>query len=837
MEQITQNGEEQTEEQLPEVEAVSSSDLPEALPVLPLRETVAFPQMVTPLAVGQERSVRLVDDVLTRDRMLVMVASRDPELELPGPDDVYRVGVLGTVARMLKMPDGTLRCLVQGGMRVRLDDFTQTEPYLIARIHEEPDVVVPSAELDALTRHVQNTFASIIEGVPYLPEELQIAIANVDDPSTLSYMIAGALRIKIEERQELLEEVDVTKRLRRLSEILAREQEVMELGSKIQSQVQSEMDKGQREYFLRQQLKAIQDELGEADEMQAEINELREQLEQADLPEHARKAAERELSRLERIPPAAAEHGVIRSYLEWILSLPWNVQTEDNLDLQHARQVLDEDHYDIDKVKERILEYLAVRKLKPDSKGSILCFVGPPGVGKTSLGRSIARALGRKFERISVGGVRDEAEIRGHRRTYIGALPGTIIRALRDAGSKNPVFMIDEIDKMGMDFRGDPSSAMLEVLDPEQNESFRDHYLDLPFDLSNIIFITTANILDTVPPALRDRMEVIQLAGYTAEEKHHIARRYLVPRQIERNGLTPERIEITDEAIDVVIEEYTREAGVRNLERELGSLCRKVAREFAEGKAKSKVIVDATKVRELLGRRRFFAETRRRTSEPGVATGLAWTPFGGEVLFVEATAFRGSGQLTITGQLGDVMKESAQAALSWVRSHLNQLNPDLPEDYFQKHDIHVHVPAGAIPKDGPSAGITMATAIASLISGRPVREDTAMTGELTLTGQVLPIGGLKEKALAAQDADIRRVIAPKLNEQDTEEIPEHLRKDLEFIWVERMEEVLENALAEPPGSDGRGPGSKKEKASASADGARRRRAAEKVEARGKRKKR
>jgi ATP-dependent Lon protease len=782
-------------------EPVGAVTLPDALPVLPLKETVAFPNTMTPLAVGQERSVRLVNDALGRDRMLVMVASRDSEVEEPGGDDVYRVGVAGVIARMLKMPDGTLRILVQGGQRVQIEEFVSEQPYLVARIHEEPEIVELSSELEALTRHIQTTFLSIIEGVPYLPEELQIAIANVDDPETLSHMIAGSLRIKVEEKQELLEEPNVTKRLRRLSELLAREQEVMELGSKIQSEVQSEMDKTQREYLLREQLKAIQRELGEEDEVQAEINDLREKMDEAGLPEDVRRQAERELSRLEKMPSAAAEHGVIRTYLEWIVELPWSKATEDNLDIPHARKILDADHYDIEKVKERILDHLAVRKLKPDSRGSILSFVGPPGVGKTSLGKSIAKALGREFERISVGGVRDEAEIRGHRRTYIGALPGTILRALRDAGSNNPVFMIDEIDKMGADFRGDPASAMLEVLDPEQNSSFRDHYLDLPFDLSNVMFITTANVLETIPAPLRDRMEVIQLSGYTSEEKHEIARRYLVPRQIERNGLTPEQIEIKDEVIDLVIREYTREAGVRNLERELGTVCRKVAREFAEGKTKRRVTVTPAKARVWLGKRRYFSEARLRTREPGVATGLAWTPVGGEVLFVEATDYQGAGKLIITGQLGDVMKESAQAALSYVRAHIKQLKPDLPPDYFQTHDLHIHVPAGAIPKDGPSAGVAMATALASLISGRPVRNDTAMTGELTLTGQVLPIGGLKEKALAAQAAGITRVIAPKLNQQDIEDIPAHLRKDLEFIFVDRIKQVLDNALE--PESAGR----------------------------------
>jgi ATP-dependent Lon protease len=805
------------------VELQGSSQLPDALPVLPLREMVAFPNTMMPLAIGQERSVKLVNDVLSADRLLVMVASKDPNIEVPGPDDIYRVGVAGVVARMLKMPDGTLRILVNGGQRVRIDDFMRTDPYLVARIHEEPDVIKPTSELEALVRHVQNTFSAIIEGVPYLPEELQIAVANVDDPSMLASMIASSLRIKPEEKQALLEESDVTKRLRRLSELLAREMEVMELGSKIQSQVQSEMDKAQREYFLRQQMKAIQEELGEVDETQAEINELRENMEEAGLPDYVREQAERELSRLEKLPTAAAEHGVIRTYLEWIISLPWSKSTEDNLDLRHAHKVLDEDHYDIEKVKERILEHLAVRKLKPDSRGSILSFVGPPGVGKTSLGRSIARALGRKFERISVGGVHDEAEIRGHRRTYIGAMPGTIIRALRDAGSNNPVFMIDEIDKMGTDFRGDPASAMLEVLDPEQNQSFRDHYLDLPFDLSRVLFITTANVLEAIPGPLRDRMEVIQLAGYTAEEKHQIARRYLVPRQIERNGLTPSQIEIKDEVIDLIIEEYTREAGVRNLEREIGSICRKVAREFAEGKAKRKVTVTAAKARQMLGKRRFFSEARRRTSEPGVATGLAWTPVGGEVLFVEATDYPGSGKLNITGQLGDVMRESAQAALSFVRAHAAELNPDLPEDYFRTHDLHIHVPAGATPKDGPSAGVAMATALASLISRRPVRDDTAMTGELTLTGQVLPIGGLKEKALAAQAAGIKRVIAPRLNQQDIDEIPAHLRKELEFVFVDRIEDVLKEALADDGASrDGRRPSrARARRSSASRNGTRR----------------
>ncbi|HET9121318.1 MAG TPA: endopeptidase La [Solirubrobacterales bacterium] len=786
--------------EIPDVEEAARrmEPLPDALPILPLRETVTYPDTLTPLAVGQERSINLVNDVLSGNRLLAMVGSKDPELDAPGPDDLYRVGVAGSIARMMKVPDGTLRILVQGSERIRITDYVTEEPYLVARIEPMPDELEPSTELEALTRNVQTTFTQIIEAIPYLPEELQLAVANLDEPSALSHLIAGALRISTEEKQELLETVDVTRRLRRLSEILTRELEVVQLGSKIQSQVESEIDKGQREYFLRQQLKAIQEELGEGDEQQAEINELRERIEAAGLPEEAHKAAERELSRLEKLPPVAAEYGVIRTYLEWLVDLPWSKETEDNLDIAHAREVLDEDHYDLEEVKDRILEYLAVRKLNPDSPGPILCFVGPPGVGKTSLGRSISRALGREFERISVGGVRDEAEIRGHRRTYIGALPGTIIRALRDAGTRNPVFMIDEIDKMGADFRGDPPSAMLEVLDPAQNSTFRDHYLDLPFDLSEVLFIATANILDTIPPPLQDRMEVINLAGYTVDEKLHIARRYLVPRQLRANGLKASQIEIADSALRAIIEEYTREAGVRNLERQIGTICRKVARQVAEGSVKGKARISAKRARELLGKRRFFSETRRRTKDPGVATGLAWTPVGGEVLFVEATSVPGSGNLTITGQLGDVMRESAQAALSWVRAHSSEINPDLADDWFAKHDIHVHVPAGAVPKDGPSAGVAMATALASLISSRPVRNDVAMTGEITLSGQVLPIGGLKEKSLAAQRAGIKEVIVPDRNEGDVEEISEEERHGLEFIYADDIGDVLSTAL-EPDG--------------------------------------
>ncbi|HEX4364494.1 MAG TPA: endopeptidase La [Solirubrobacteraceae bacterium] len=790
-----------------EIEVGQRQQLPGSLPVLPLRETVPFPETLTPLAIGQQRSVQLVNDVLAGNRMLVMVASRQPELEEPGPEELYDVGVVGVIARMLKVPDGTLRVLVQGAQRVQIDRWTTDKPYLVAEISERPDVVEESPELTALMRNVQQTFSQIVEAVPYLPEELQIAVANVEEPGALSHIISGSLRLPTEEKQALLEEPNVAKRLRRLTEALARELEVISIGSEIQSQVQSDMDRTQREFILRQQLKAIQEELGEFDESAAEANELRDQLAAIDLPEDVRKQADRELGRLENLPPAAAEHGVIRTYLEWIASLPWDRSTTDNLDLARARGMLDEDHYGLEQVKDRILEFLAVRKLTGGSdsvsRGSILCFVGPPGVGKTSLGKSIARALGREFERISAGGVRDEAEIRGHRRTYIGAMPGTIIRALRDAGSNNPLFMIDEIDKMGSDFRGDPASAMLEVLDPEQNENFRDHYLDLPFDLSRAMFITTANTLDTIPGPLRDRMETIEIAGYTADEKLQIAKRYLVPRQAERNGLKRAQLRITDAALRAVIGDYTREAGVRELERQIGAIARKVARQVAEGQTPKGSIGEA-RARALLGRQRYHSETRRRTRVPGVATGLAWTPVGGDVLFIEAQAFDGEGKLQITGQLGDVMKESAAAALSYVRGHLAQLAPNLPSDWFKTHDIHIHVPAGAIPKDGPSAGITMATALLSLLTGRNVRADLAMTGEMTLTGQVLPIGGLKDKALAAQRNGITTVIAPQLNEPDTDEIPEHLRAKLEFRFVSEIGEVFAAALepAEAAAGDG-----------------------------------
>jgi ATP-dependent Lon protease len=767
-------------------------ELPSALPVLPLKETVVFPDSATPLAIGQERSIKLIDDVVARDRLLALVTVKSEDVEQPGWDDLYGVGTAAIVHKLIKVPDGTLRILVQGVERIQLEGRAQDDPYLVGEFEQMPDVAEETPELEALTRNVQMLYGRIVALVPYLPAELELAAANVDDPSALSYLVASTLRLKTEEKQQLLEQANVEARLRELSRILNRELEVFELGTKIQSQVQSEMEKGQREFFLRQQMKAIQEELGEGDPEQAEIRELRERIETADLPEETRKAVDRELGRLERLPAAAAEYGVIRTYIDWILSLPWSQRTEDNLDLPHARQVLDEDHFDLEKVKDRIIEYLAVAKLRGDVSGSILCFVGPPGVGKTSLGQSIARALERKYTRISVGGVRDESEIRGHRRTYIGAMPGTIIRALRDAESRNPVFLIDEIDKMGSDFRGDPASAMLEVLDPEQHSTFRDHYLDLPFDLSKVLFICTANQLETIPAPLLDRMDVIHLSGYTEDEKLGIAKRYLVPKQLEAHGLPTDQVSFTERALRTVIREYTREAGVRNLERQIAALCRKAARRVAEGKAKGSTRIDERRTRSWLGPRRFSGEVRKRTEDPGVATGLAVTAVGGDVLFIEATAFPGRGRLKVTGQLGEVMQESAEAALSWVRSHSEQVGID-PE-WFSEHDIHVHVPAGAVPKDGPSAGITMVTAIVSLVTGRPVSDDVAMTGEVTLTGQVLPIGGVREKVLAAQRAGVHTVVLPSENEPDLEDLPVETRKGLEFVLAEHVDEVLEAAL-------------------------------------------
>jgi ATP-dependent Lon protease len=772
-------------------EDVSGIAIPETLPLLPLRGVVIFPSAIVPLLISRGASLKLVEDCLAGERMLGLIAQKNPEEEAPDPNALYARGTAGRILKMLKYPDGSIRILVQGLRRLEVVEYTQQEPYFRARMRLLQDQYQPAKDLEAVQANMVNQFAKFVSMIPYLPDELQVVVMNIKDPGKVTDLVASNLNISLEEKQDLLNSTDVRSRLEKLSTILNREIELLELGHKIQSQVQTELNKNQKEFYLRQQMKAIQKELGEGDQRSTELEELRKKIEDAGMPEEARKAADNEMERLKIIPPESAEHTVVRTYLEWLVSLPWSKSTEDNLEIPHARGVLDEDHYDLEKIKDRILEYLAVRKLKRDPKGPILCFVGPPGTGKTSLGRSIAKAIGRKFQRISLGGVRDEAEIRGHRRTYIGALPGRIIQAIRNAQSNNPLFMLDEIDKLGMDFRGDPSSALLEVLDPEQNFTFVDHYLDVPFDLSRVMFITTANYLEPVPPALRDRMEVIELAGYTEEEKLEIARRHLIPKQRTENGLSEANIEFLEEGIQEIIRSYTREAGLRNLEREIGRVCRKVARGVTEGKTE-RVTVDAARVHEFLGPERFFSEVAERVHEPGVATGLAWTPNGGEILFIEASRMAGKKGLTLTGHLGEVMKESAQAALSFIRARAEKLG--VTADFFENSDLHVHVPAGAIPKDGPSAGVAMAVALVSLLTGRIVRHDVAMTGEITLRGKVLPVGGIKEKVLAAKRAGITTVILPKRNIKDLEELTESVRKEMAFIGVETIDEALEHAL-------------------------------------------
>jgi ATP-dependent Lon protease len=781
--------------------------VPKELSILPLRDNVLFPAVVAPLTVTREASVKLIDDAaVAESRIIGIVTLKDAGVETPRFEDLYPVGVAAVIRMMVKMPDG-VRLIVHGLQRIRLLEPTQEEPYIRCRIEPMPEETEFSEEEDvevqALVRNISAGFQRVVQMSANLPDELQAIPMNVREPGTLADLVAAHLPVGTPEKQEILEELDVRERLRKLANLVQRELNVLEVGSRIQSEVTSEMNRMQREYFLREQLKAIHRELGEGDEREAEIEELREKIEASGMPEEARREAERELERLQRMPPAAAEYTVSRTYLDWLTSLPWNVYTEDNLDIPAVREVLDEDHYGLERVKDRLLEYLSVRKFKPegDVRQPILCFSGPPGVGKTSLGKSIARALGRKFVRFSLGGMRDEAEIRGHRRTYIGALPGQIIQGIRRAGSKNPVMMLDEIDKVGMDFRGDPSSALLEVLDPEQNVDFRDHYLDVSFDLSKVLFITTANVLDTILPPLRDRMEIIELPGYTEEEKVEIAKRHLIPKQLEEHGLPQEMLPWEEAAIRFLTGGYTRESGVRNLEREIAAITRKATREFAEGRTEP-IMVTVEQVRKYLGAPRFeFEEVKDRVTHPGVSIGLAWTPFGGDVLFIEAIAMPdGKGGLTLTGQLGDVMKESVQAALSYVRAH----SPDLgiPADYFQKHDVHVHVPAGAIPKDGPSAGVTMAAAIASLATGRKARARVAMTGEITLTGRVLPVGGIKEKVLAARRAGIRQVILPERNRKDIDEdVPEQVKESLTFHFVSEIGEVLNLALEETPGAE------------------------------------
>jgi ATP-dependent Lon protease len=770
--------------------------LPAELPILPLRDTVLFPNSFMPLAVAREASVRLIDEATSSGRMIGVFTQREASVEEPLQEDLYPIGTATHIHKMFKLPDGSLRLIVQGLARVRLDRIVQTRPYLRAAVSSAEELLRDEdhLEIDALQRNIKSNFQQVVSLSPLLSDDLQALSSNITDPGKLADFIASSVTtIGTPVKQEVLETLDIRARMDVLNRLLIKELEVLELGSKIQSQVQSEVGKNQREYFLREQLKAIQKELGEGDDQAKEIDELRAKIDAAGMPELVKKEALRELDRLSKMPVAAAEYTVSRTYLDWLVALPWAKRTEDSIDLRRTKDVLDADHSGLEKVKDRVIEYLAVRKLNPDVKGPILCFLGPPGVGKTSLARSIANSLGRKFVRVSLGGMRDEAEIRGHRRTYIGALPGQIIQGLRRAESKNPVFILDEIDKLGSDFRGDPASALLEVLDPEQNNTFRDHYLDVPFDLSEVLFLTTANVLDPVPPPLRDRMEVLELAGYTEEEKLQIAVEHLIAKQIRNHGLTSDQMEFTDASIRAVIRGYTREAGVRNLEREIGALCRKVARRRAEGD-EAKVTITPDAVIQMLGAPTFLdEEIENRTKDPGVAVGLAWTPAGGEVLFVEASRMQGGGTLTLTGHLGDVMKESARTALSWFRTNAKRYSID--PTFYKDAEVHLHVPSGAIPKDGPSAGVTMVTALASELTGRSVRGDVAMTGEITLSGRVLPVGGIKEKVLAARRHGITEVILPRQNEKNiNEDLSDELRRELTIHYVSHIEEVLTLAL-------------------------------------------
>ena len=843
---VHQNGKDEIEESDATVHDAEDDEdrlnIPDVLPVLPLKDTVIYPFAVQPLGVGQERSIRLIDDVMRGNRLVVLVAQKSAEIEQAGSDDIFKIGTVSRVARMIRMPDGTIQIIVQGLERVDIGEFTQEKPYLAAHVTIRTDTQEVDNETEAIKRNVVNYFQRLVALVQNVPEGVAAATLNLEEPRQVVYVIATFMQMELELRQKLLELDSVRAKLENLSSFLSHELEIFELGKKIQTSAQEEMGKVQREYLLREQLKAIQRELGEESEEQATVNELRRKIDEAKMPEEALKEANRELSRLEKLPTVSPEYSIIRTYLELLTSLPWSKSTGEKIDVPHARQVLDQDHYDLEKIKDRILEYLAVRRLKEErlaeqmqrsrematiedgietedirptqplqsqealrqiNREPILCFVGPPGVGKTSLGQSIARALGRKFARMSLGGIRDEAEIRGHRRTYIGAMPGRIIQTLRRVEANDPVVMLDEVDKVGADWRGDPSSALLEVLDPEQNYNFRDNYLDLAFDLSRVMFIATANSLEPIPAALRDRMEILELSGYTEEQKLHIARNYLLSKQLEANGLKKDELIVGDDVLRRIARDYTREAGVRNLEREIGSLCRKVAKQIAEGR-ETPISVTAEQLPEYLGRQRFFAEAAERIDRPGIATGLTWTPVGGEIIFIETAAMPGKeGQLTLTGQLGDVMKESATAALSYVRSNAVALG--LPQNVFEHQNVHIHVPAGAIPKDGPSAGVTMVTVLVSLASGRKVRSDVAMTGEITLRGKVMPIGGVKEKVLAAYRSGIRTVILPKKNEQDLlEDLPKELREEMHFVFVTDIREVLDAALEGGSGKEAKG---------------------------------
>ena len=843
---VHQNGKDEIEESDATVHDAEDDEdrlnIPDVLPVLPLKDTVIYPFAVQPLGVGQERSIRLIDDVMRGNRLVVLVAQKSAEIEQAGSDDIFKIGTVSRVARMIRMPDGTIQIIVQGLERVDIGEFTQEKPYLAAHVTIRTDTQEVDNETEAIKRNVVNYFQRLVALVQNVPEGVAAATLNLEEPRQVVYVIATFMQMELELRQKLLELDSVRAKLENLSSFLSHELEIFELGKKIQTSAQEEMGKVQREYLLREQLKAIQRELGEESEEQATVNELRRKIDEAKMPEEALKEANRELSRLEKLPTVSPEYSIIRTYLELLTSLPWSKSTGEKINVPHARQVLDQDHYDLEKVKDRILEYLAVRRLKEErlaeqtqrskematiedgveiedirptqplqsqealrqiNREPILCFVGPPGVGKTSLGQSIARALGRRFARMSLGGIRDEAEIRGHRRTYIGAMPGRIIQTLRRVEANDPVVMLDEVDKVGADWRGDPSSALLEVLDPEQNYNFRDNYLDLAFDLSRVMFIATANSLEPIPAALRDRMEILELSGYTEEQKLHIARNYLLSKQLEANGLKKDELIVGDDVLRRIARDYTREAGVRNLEREIGSLCRKVAKQIAEGR-ETPISVTAEQLPEYLGRQRFFAEAAERIDRPGIATGLTWTPVGGEIIFIETAGMPGKeGQLTLTGQLGDVMKESATAALSYVRSNAVALG--LPQNVFEYQNVHIHVPAGAIPKDGPSAGVTMVTVLVSLASGRKVRSDVAMTGEITLRGKVMPIGGVKEKVLAAYRSGIRTVILPKKNEQDLlEDLPKELREEMHFVFVTDIREVLDAALEGGSGKEAKG---------------------------------
>ncbi len=771
-------------------------ETPDTLPLLPIRDIVVFPYMVLPLFVGREMSIKAIESALASNKMVLLVAQKSLDIENPATKDMYTMGTVGMVMRMLKLPDGRIKILVQGISKAKIIEYTETVPFYTVKIEKiiEEKIEKLSLEVEALMRTVKEQLEKIINFGRVVVPDIMIILENIEDPGRLADMIASNIGPKVEVAQEILEMADPVARLKKVKEVLAKELDVLTMQQKIQAEAKGEMDKTQREYYLREQVKAIQKELGEIDDRSEEINELKKRIQDAKMPEKVNKEAEKQLKRLERMHPDSAEGATIRTYLETMVELPWSKKSKDKLNLKTASKILNEDHFDLEKVKERILEFLAVRKLNEKMKGPILCFAGPPGVGKTSLGKSIARALGREFVRISLGGIRDEAEIRGHRRTYVGALPGKIIQGIKQAGTLNPVFMMDEIDKIGTDFRGDPSSALLEVLDPEQNNSFMDHYLAVPFDLSNVMFITTANLIHTIPGPLRDRMEVIEISGYTIEEKEGIAAHYLIPRQLEANGITKKQAHLTEPALKKIISEYTREAGVRNLEREIATVFRKIARKIAEGKPKLYQITPVNLDR-YLGIPKILPEEEMKKDEVGVTTGLAWTEAGGDIIFIESTLMKGKGILLLTGQLGDVMKESAQAALSYIRSKSKELgiNPDL----FSRNDIHIHVPAGAIPKDGPSAGITIACSIASALTGIPVKKEVAMTGEVTLRGRVLPIGGLKEKILAAKAAGIKTIILPKRNEKDLEEIPKHIKKDIKLIFVESMEEVLPIALKQP----------------------------------------